>query len=448
VSLDRLPPHNAEAEEAILGSVLLDREVIRRLSGRLAPRDFYRERNATIYEAMASIDARDGTVDYLTLIDELDRAQRLAAVGGTTYVAGLLGAVPTPIHAEHYAKIVASCAFMRRLMSAGGKIATLGFQNECPPSEALARCEEILAGVVGEEPSDLVLPLEEGVRRYLDRLSAIADLGAERVGVTYRIPTTYRDLDRLLGGGMGRGDLILLAGRPGMGKSALALEILARSALAFEIPSLIFSMEMGALQLVSRMVAARSGVPIATLESTRLSLVQERKLGEAVGALADLTIGVCEVAALTLATLRSEVRRYATANDLALVVVDHIQLLSASGENRVAEMGVISRGLKAIARDYNVAVLALAQLSRAVEQRADKHPVMSDLRESGSLEQDADVVMTLYRDEVYNPATERAGLVDLGVIKHRNGPTGNAVFVWNPETTGFQGLEYYDRQQS
>ena len=230
-----------------------------------------------------------------------------------------------------------------------------------------------------------------------------------------------------------------------MGKSALALEILVRSALAYEVPALVFSLEMGALQLVSRMVSARSGIPLATLESTYLSSSQERKLGDAVSSLADLNIGVCEVAAVTLSTLRSEVRRYSKAHDLGLVVVDHIQLLSAVGENRVAEMGVISRGLKAIARDYNVVVLALAQLSRAVEQRTDKRPVMSDLRESGSLEQDADVVMTLYRDEVYHPDTERAGLVDVSLVKHRNGPTGNTVLIWNPETTGFQGMEAYDR---
>jgi replicative DNA helicase len=235
-----------------------------------------------------------------------------------------------------------------------------------------------------------------------------------------------------------------------MGKSALALEVIVRAALAFEIPTLVFSLEMGVMQLCARMISARSGIPLATLESTRLSFVQERKLGETTGDLAMLNVGVCEVASLTLATLRSEVRRFAADNDLALVVVDHIQLLSAQGEhrgeNRTVEMGTISRGLKALAREHNVAVLDLAQLSRAVEQRADKRPVMSDLRESGSLEQDADVVLTLYRDEVYHPDTEDAGLVELSAIKHRNGPTGKVTMLWNPETTGFEGMEKYDRE--
>jgi len=424
--------------------VLLDREVIGRLSGQLAARDFYQDRHALIYQTMLDLDARGEPVDYLTIITELERTGRLSDAGTATYVASLIGAVPSPIHAERYATLVADTALMRRLISAGGRIATIGFQNQLDPQTAIARCEQLLAEVDAGALADEYVTMVGGLQTYMEQFQTTSERDRSVIETTFKIPTTYRDVDRILGGGFARGDLVLLAGRPGMGKSSLGLEIITRAAIAFRAPTVLFSLEMSAQQVLARMVSATSGVPLSVLDGAVLLPGQERALGTALGRLAECDVLISEAPTLSLAQLRSQVRRRAARSDLALVVVDHIQLVSAEGENRVAEMGQISRGLKALARDHNVVVLALSQLSRAVEQRADKIPVLSDLRESGSLEQDADVVLMLHREEYYKPQTDRVGVVDLYVRKHRNGRTGDVALIWNGETTGFRGLETFD----
>src|SRR4051794_38736110 len=236
---ERLPPHNVEAEEAVLGSVLLDREVIGRVSGVLDARDFYRERNGLIYQSMLDLYDRHEPVDYLTLIDELDRTQRLDQTGGATYVAGLLGVVPTPIHAEHYARIVADSAFMRRLISAGGKIATIGFQNQFEPETALEKREQILFEIASKKANRDFAPLSDILRDYLEQLSLLR----EGEGIKYGVPSGYADLDKITAGGFQRSDLIILAARPAMGKTSLALGIAANAALKFKAASAIFSLE-------------------------------------------------------------------------------------------------------------------------------------------------------------------------------------------------------------
>jgi replicative DNA helicase len=441
-----VPPKNEEAERAVLGSALLDRDVIARISERLAPRDFYVDKHAVIYQTMLDVAAR-GDVDYLSVMDALDRSGRLAEAGGLGYLAELPLAVPTPIHAERYAGFVADCAIMRRLISAGGRIAQIGFQNTENPEVALARCEQLLGEVVGTGLASPVRPIVDALSDYLDQLRTLAEVDLATSAVaTYRLPTTYRDLDQLLGGGFSRGDLVLLAGRPGMGKSSLGVEFLTRIASAWQVRAVLFSLEMGNPQVLGRMLSTGSGIPLVRFDDGRLTPSQREPFSRTSDRLAETPILLDDSARLPIATLRSRVRRLASEREgLDLVIVDHVQLLTGSGgsQNRVAEIGEISRSLKALAREHNVVVIALAQLSRAVEQRTDKVPQLSDLRESGTLEQDADVVLMLYREEYYKPDGERKGLADVYVAKHRNGRTGKITLVWNAETTGFTGMEVY-----
>jgi len=786
---ERLPPHNVEAEEAVLGSVLLDREVIGRVSGVLEARDFYRERNGLIYQAMLDLYDRHEPVDYLTLIDELDRTQRLDQTGGAAYVAGLLGVVPTPIHAEHYAKIVADCAFMRRLISAGGKIATIGFQNQFEPETALEKSEQILFEIASKKANRDFAPLSDILRDYLEQLSLLR----EGEGIKYGVPSGYADLDKLTAGGFQRSDLIILAARPAMGKAqpldaqvltedgwkamgdlqfgdrlasvdgqpsrvigifpqgvkqtyrvtfsdgrstdccdehlwkvmyrdwpapkvvstarlremltrvryrgrvwietpggdfghhatlpldpwvlgallgdgslerlcistadqeildrlrerlgpelmlvanggvdyrirrvgsrwqkgvqgvvpnpvrealialglsgkrshekfippmylsasrearldllrglidtdgwvedhgsvcfvttseqlaidvatltrslggicrarpprqkfavrgderrpgrpayvltlslddpksattlerkqvkafrafrhrrltvtsieparvtatqciavshpdrtyitddyivthntSLALGIAANAGLKFKAASAIFSLEMSAAQLAARLLSTESGIETTRLRSGNLTDAESRKLGHALGILAETQIYIDDTPGISVTSLRAKTRRLHAEVPLDLVIVDHLQLMTAgegTGMNRVNEMSEISRQLKGLARELHVPVIALSQLSRAVEQRSPKIPILSDLRESGSIEQDADVVMFIYRDDYYNKDSEKQGIADVHIAKHRNGPTGQISLLFNQRTTKFLDLEVY-----
>lgn len=444
---ERLPPHNLDAEQAILGSILLDREVVGRVRAIVEPRDFYRERNAAIFRAMLGLDDRAAPVDYMTLIDELDRDRTLASVGGTTYIAGLIGVVPTPIHAEVYARQVADAAFMRRLISAGGKIATLAFENRCDPETAMARSEQLLADVPSAGSLGGLRPQVDVVQDLMATLDARFALERASLVGAGILPSTFRDLDARLSGGFARGDLVLLAGRPGMGKSSLMVSIIAGAATQYRARAAIFTLEMSEEALALRTLASTSGIPLAQFRDGRLAEGQQKALGRALGIMGDLDLWWDEGATQTLASIRSKARRLSLEGDLHYVVVDHIQLIDGPdgrGENRAAQVAAISKGLKGLAKELNVVVLALSQLNRGVEQRTTKEPQLSDLRDSGALEQDADVVLLLSRAEEYDPKPENKGLADLQVAKNRNGRTGRVVLGWNPETTGFRGMELYD----
>jgi replicative DNA helicase len=440
---ERLPPHNIEAEEAILGSVLLDREVIGRVSGALEARDFYRERNGTIYQAMLDLYERHEPVDYLTLIDELDRTQKIDQVGGVSYLTGLLGVVPTPIHAENYARIVADNAFMRRLISAGGKIATIGFQNQFDTETALEKSEQILFDVSSKRANRDFAPLSDILREYLEQLS-LQDQGE---GIKYGVPSGFVDLDKITAGGFQRSDLIILAARPSMGKTSLALGMAANAGLKFGAASAIFSLEMSGAQLAARLLATESGIETTRLRTGNLTEAESRKLGHALGMLAETQIYIDDTPGISVTSLRAKTRRLHAEVPLDLVIVDHLQLMTAGsssgGVNRVQEMSEISRQLKGLARELHVPVIALSQLSRAVEQRSPKIPILSDLRESGAIEQDADLVMFIYRDDYYNKDSEKQGIAEIHIAKHRNGPTGQVSLLFNQRTTKFLDLEVY-----
>jgi len=432
---ERLPPHNLEAEEAVLGSVLLDREVIGRIAGTLAPSDFYRERHALVYQAMLNLYEQHEHVDYLTLLDELDRSEKLEQAGGFVFLSSLLGVVPTPIHAGQYARMVADTAFMRRLISAGGKIATIGFQYQYDPATALEKAEQILFDVDRKRATGEFMALSDVLRDYLDRLAALQDEPDARYGV----PCGFTDLDRALVGGFQRSDLILLAARPSIGKTSLGLGIVANAATQFKAVSAVFSLEMSKEQLAARLLSVESGVDATKLRSGQIDDQESRKLGHALGLLAEAPIYIDDTPGISVMSLRSKARRLHQDVPLDLIVVDHIQLVTTEerGGDRVSAMTVISQQLKALARELHVPVIALSQLNRSVESRNPKIPILSDLRESGSLEQDADVVIFMYREDYYDRDSERPGVTDLHIAKHRNGPTGQVSLLFNQRTTKF-----------
>jgi len=441
-AIERLPPHNVEAEEAVLGSALLDREVIGHVASILDPADFYRERNGLVYQTMLDLYDRHEPVDYLTLISELDRGGHLDDAGGVVFLSGLLGIVPTPIHAEHYARIVADSAFMRRLISAGGKIAALGFQNQYEPDVALEKSEQILFDVARRRAHADFEPLSDVLRDYLDQLALLR----EGEQIRYGVPTGFVDLDKITAGGFQRSDLVILAARPSMGKSSLAMGIAANAALKFKATVAIFSLEMSKAQLAARLLAMESGVDTTRLRTARITDAENRRIGHALADLAQAAVYVDDTPGISVTSVRAKTRRLNNqVPRLDLVIVDHLQLMISGqrGENRVQEMSEISRQLKALARELNISVLAVSQLSRAVEQRSPHIPILSDLRESGSLEQDADVVIFIYRDDYYNKDSEKQGIAELHVAKHRNGPTGQVSLVFNSRTTKFLDLEVF-----
>ncbi len=382
-SVEQLPPHNVDAEEAVLGSILLDREAISLTAAFLEARDFYRDRNGLVYQTMLDLYDRHEPIDYLTLISELDRSGRIEQVGGVAYLSGLLGVVPTPVHVERYARLVSDSAFMRRLISAGGKIAAIGFQNQFEPDVALERSEQLLFEVANRRARGDFQPLSEILREYLDQLALVR----EGEQIRYGVPTGFIDLDKITAGGFQKSDLVILAARPSMGKSSLALNIASNAALKFKATVAVFSLEMSKGQLAARLLATESGVDTTRLRTAQLSEVESRRLGNALALLAEAKIYVDDTPSVSVTNVRARTRRLYADVPLDLVIVDHLQLMTSgrSGENRVQEMSEISRQLKALARELNIPVLALSQLSRAVESRSPKIPILSDLRESGCL---------------------------------------------------------------
>lgn len=436
---ERLPPHNTAAEEAVLGSILIDAECLVRLASILRPEDFYRERNAAIYAAMLSLHDRREPVDYLTLADELQRQNKYEEAGGLPYLSSLLSVVPTAAFAEHYGRIVERTAVMRRLISAAARIAQLGYQDSREVDEVLERAEQLLIGVAQRRATRDFSTLADVLRAYLEQLRTIQ----EGDHVRYGIPGGFIDLDKITGG-FQRSDLVILAARPSLGKTSLALNIAANAAMKFHATVAIFSLEMSASQLAARLLSMEAGVDSARLRLGRLSADESRRLGMALGVLSEAPIYIDDTPAINIMELRMKARRLHADQGVDLIIVDYLQLVVAgSRDNRVQEISEISRSLKNLARELRVPVLALSQLSRAVESRSPHIPMLSDLRESGSIEQDADVVMFIYREDVYNKESEKKGIADIYIAKHRNGPTGLISLLFQERTTKFLDLELF-----
>ncbi len=437
----RIPPQNLEAEVSLLGSILIDEEVITGIADKLGAGDFYEKRHGTIYSTMLRLYEQHKPVDLLTLSSSLKDAGELENVGGSSYLTELTNAVPTAAHGEHYADIVAEKAMRRKLIKASEDIVGLSF------SDHTASVQEILE----EAEKRLFLVSQRSLKQDLVSIEQILAEGFDRLDELHKnkgrlrgIRTGWRDLDNKTAG-LQRSDLIILAARPAMGKTTFVGNLVQNVAKIEKQPVLFFSLEMSKDQLVDRMLAAESGVDAWNIRTGNLTDEDFEKLGSAMGELSEAPIYIDDTPGITVLEMRTKARREAQKHPLGLIVIDYLQLMSGSRGgndfNRVQEVSEISRGLKLIARELNVPVIALSQLSRSVESRSPQIPQLSDLRESGSIEQDADIVAFLYREDYYNPETDRQHITDLILAKHRNGPTGRIELYFHPEKLKFISLD-------
>lgn len=438
-AVDRLPPHNLEAEQSVLGSLLIDRDAIIKVASILKPEDFYHSANGIIYQAILDLYNRREPTDFLTLSDELARKERLDLVGGVAYLSSLLNAVPTAVHVEYYSKIVERTATLRRLIDAGAQIVALGYREGIDTEEALDQAERILFEVSQRRGAREFESIADVLERFFDQIDYLQQHRGSVVGVG----TGFADLDQLTGG-LQRSDLIIVAARPSVGKTAFALGIAYGAAVQHGKTVGIFSLEMSAEQLVQRLLATETGVDSHRLRLGQIDDHEWDRVSRAFGRLAEAPIFIDDTPGLSVMDVRTKARRLQAEHGVDLLIIDYLQLMHGRrSENRVQEISEISRGLKGLARELNIPVIALSQLSRAVESRADHRPMLSDLRESGSIEQDADIVMFIYREEVYDPNTERKGIAEIIVAKHRNGPVGTINLRFFEKTARFADLELY-----
>ncbi|MGI8589245.1 MAG: replicative DNA helicase [Chloroflexia bacterium] len=438
-AIGRPVPYDLPAEEAVLGSLLLDRDAVIKVATFLAPADFYREANGWIYECILDLYHRREPPDLVTLSSELDRRGRLDPVGGLAYLAGLMHQVPTAVHVEYYSRIVERNAVLRRLISVGGQIAGLGYEEGPELEIVLDRAEELLFAVTQRTGLQDFVSIKKVLEEYFDRLDVVQHQKGSIIGV----PTGFHDLDELTGG-LQKSDLIIVAARPSVGKSSFGLTIAYNAAVLHNKTVGVFSLEMSAEQLVQRLLSIASGVETQRLRLGYLNDTEWQKLSDAFGTLAGVPLYFDDSAGLTITEVRNRARRLQAEAGCDLLVVDYLQLMSSRrSDNRVQEVSEISRGLKNLARELNIPIIAMSQLSRAVENRTSHVPMLSDLRESGSIEQDSDIVMFIYREELYNPDTERKHIAEIHVAKHRNGPVGVVPLYFQNATTHFRDLEPY-----
>lgn len=439
VQAGKIPPQNLDAEMSLLGAVLIDEEVLADVSEHVTTKDFYDKRHGIVYGGMMRLYEKHRPVDLLTLTDELKRKKELELVGGSAYLTELTTYVPTAAHAEAYAELVAQKAVRRRLIKASTEISEMGFDEDTTTQELLEKAEAELFSVSDQSLKQDLASLESILTESFDRMEELH----RNKGALRGVRTGYRDLDNMTAG-LQRSDLIILAARPAMGKTTLVTNLAYNVATIAKQPVLFFSLEMSKEQLVDRMLADASGVDAWNIRTGNLSDQDFSKLSEAMGEMAEAPIYIDDTPGLSVLEMRTKARRAAHEAPLGLIIVDYLQLMQGSGRsdgNRVQEVSEISRGLKLIARELNVPVIGLSQLSRSVESRNPQIPQLADLRESGSIEQDADIVMFIYREKYYNPDTDRDNITDLIIAKHRNGPTGKVELYFHPERLRFMSLD-------
>jgi replicative DNA helicase len=435
------PPQNTDAEASLLGAILIDTDAIVKIADAITVQDFYDQRHARIYEALLALYEKRSSIDVLTLADQLKGTGFLDMVGGPAYLTELTNYVPTAAHVEQYADIVAQKALRRRLISVSAEMGELGQDESKPLKELIEEAESRLFSVSQQHVKQTVVSLETILADSFERLDDLHKDKAKLRGV----PTGYRDLDGMLAG-LQRSDLFILAARPSMGKTAFVLNLAHQVATKAKEPVLIFSLEMSKEQLVDRLLAMESGVDAWALRTGNLTDNDFERLGEAMGTLSEAKIYIDDTPGITVSDLRTKARREAHNQKLGLIVVDYLQLMSGGGRyasegNRVQEISEISRGLKGVARELNVPLIALSQLSRSVENRSPQIPQLSDLRESGSIEQDADIVAFLYREDYYNPESERKNIMDVLIKKHRNGPTGGVELYFDRDKQRIRSID-------
>jgi len=439
--VEKLLPQNIEAECGVLGSIIIDPEAIVQVADFLHSDDFYRDAHRTIYEVILKLYEQREPADFITISDELERRNKLEEVGGASYITSLINQVPTSGNVEYYGRIVERTSILRRLIHAAGQIAAIAYE-EGDADVALDRAEQLIFNISQRHARTDFSLLRDILSEYMNKLDQLH----ERRGTIVGVPTGFTDLDRLTGG-LQRSDLIILAARPAIGKTSLALSLAHNSTVKYQHSVAIFSLEMSKEQLVQRLLSMDAGVDQQRLRTGWIEDDEWDRIIYAMGTLSEANIWIDDTPGITTVEMRSKARRLQAEHGIDLIIVDYLQLMQSvlgSGkrnENRVQEISEVSRNLKALARELNMPVLALAQLSRAVETRQSKVPQLSDLRESGSLEQDADIVMFIYRDDIYNPESERKNIADIIVAKHRNGPVGEVSLYFQASQTRFRDLE-------
>ncbi len=439
--MDKSLPADLNAERATLGSILLDRDAVIPIAPWLFAEYFYVDKHAAIYDAQLACYNRRVPPDIVNVTDELRRQDRLDSIGGIAYLLDLSNSVPTAVHVEYYARIVERTALLRRLITAGGKIAALGYDETENLEATLDKAETELFAVSQRRANEGFVHIGQVVDSFFDHVTQMQEKGGEVVG----LKTGFNDFDKLTGG-LQRSDLLILAARPATGKTSLALNIAYHAALHEEATVAIFSLEMSRDQLMQRILATHTGVDMQKLRTGQIRDSDLQTITEALGVLSSMPIYIDDSPGVTSMDVRSKCRRLQAETGIDLIIIDYLQLMQGGGKrdgNRVQEISEISRSLKALAREVNVPVIALSQLSRAVESRTSHIPMLSDLRESGSIEQDADIVMFIYREELYDPDTDKKGIAEIHLAKHRNGPTGIVPLRFFKSTTRFANLETY-----
>lgn len=436
---DRIPPQNIEAEQAVLGAIFLEPSSLTVTSEVLIPEDFYRSAHQKIFNVMLKLNDEGKAVDLITVTEDLAATKSLEDVGGVTYLSELAGSVPTAANVEYYARIVEEKSILRRLIRTATNIAQEGYNREDEVAELLGEAEKNIMEVAQRKNSGSFENIKDVLVRTYDNIEELAN----RKGDVTGIPTGFAELDRMTAG-FQRNDLIIVAARPSVGKTAFALNIAQNVATKTDENVAIFSLEMGAEQLVMRMLCAEGNINAQNLRTGALTDEDWRKLTMAMGSLSNAGIYIDDSPGVRIGEIRAKSRRMKQEHGLGMIVIDYLQLIQGngrSGENRQQEVSEISRSLKALARELEVPVIALSQLSRGVEQRQDKRPMMSDIRESGSIEQDADIVAFLYRDDYYDKESENKNIIEIIIAKQRNGPVGTVSLAFVKEYNKFVNLE-------
>ena len=448
---EKLPPHDIEAEEAVIGSLLIDPEAILKIATSLKSEDFFSETNRVIYQACFALYQRNEVMNQITVAHELMRQEKLEQIGGAAFLSHLIGNVPTSLHVEYYAQIVSNTAIMRRLITAAGQIEALGYEASPDIEASLNKAEDILFQVrMRREPRDFV-PIRDALGQYFEEAGPPT---AAREGEIPYILTGFTALDDFLGG-LQKSDLVVLAARPSLGKTSLALNIARNTAINQKACVALCSLEMSREAVVQRLLASESGVNSTKVRRGRFGEQDEVRIMEASGVLAEAPIYIDDSPQLRALDIRSKVRRLHFERNIDLIIIDYLQLIQGDGRNetRVQEISKITRALKTLARELNVPILTVSQLSRAVEWRASHVPQLADLRESGSIEQDADVVLFIYRDEMYFSAEDWSkvhdiekepyprGIAEIHIAKHRNGPLGQIKLRFLSRIAKFDNLE-------
>src|SRR6266496_2034324 len=437
---ERMFPHNLEAEKGVLGSIIIDPEALVEVADFLRAEDFYRDAHRTLYEVVLDLYNRRDPADFITICNVLSRGNLLENVGGPGYITSLINYVPTSGNARYYGQIVERTAILRRLIHAAGVIATEAYQAQDEHAKAMVDHAEQLVFEIGQRANSQGddLSISEVMTQYMAKLEELSGRRGTLVGV----PSGFTDLDRLTGG-FRRSDVIVLAARPSVGKTSAALSMVHLAATRYQKRIGIFSLEMSTEQLGERLLAIETGINLQRLNTGDIEDDEWERVIGAIGRISELPIRLDGTSVMSPIQMRSRARKWMVEHGLDLIVIDYLQLMQESETtgrkqtNRVQMIDEISRHLKMLARELNIPILVLAQLSRAVEQRMSKVPQLSDLRESGAIEMNADMVIFIYRDEMYHPDSERKGYADLIVAKHRNGPTGQIVLKFEAKTTRF-----------